>query len=168
MNNLSAHRLRLHLAALVALLLLSTTAAAQVSDSSLWSDADETFLKASAKRDIVPQSYRTVALDMAALESILANAPLETHTDLTKVFGAEEVTLDLPLPDGEFARFRVVESPIMEPALAARYPQIKTYRGQEIDNPAASVRFDRTPAGFHALIRSPAGSVYIDPYRRGD
>jgi hypothetical protein len=56
----------------------------------------------------------------------------------------------------------------MEPALAARYPQIKTYRAQGVDDPQATARFGLTPYGLHGIVLSPAGNYYIDPYRRGD
>src|SRR5262245_36200224 len=52
----------------------------------------------------------------------------------------------------------------MDPALAARHPDIKTFAGRGLDDPNATIRADQTPLGFHASVRSPGGSWYIDPY----
>jgi hypothetical protein len=47
--------------------------------------------------------------------------------------------------------------------LQRRYRSIKTYRGQGVDDPSATVRLDVTPQGFHAQVISPAGTVLVDP-----
>lgn len=130
----------------------------------LWQDVAEQAVAPSGERLIVPVVYRTVALNMHALIALLNQAPAEGSVHVRQ----SPVVLTLPLPDRSFGRFRVVESPIMAPELAARYPGIRTFLGQGIDDPTATVRFDVTPRGFHAMVLSSGPTVYIDPYSRGN
>jgi hypothetical protein len=61
-------------------------------------------------------------------------------------------TLAVPRPDGGVDRFTLWEVSVMDPALAARYPGIRTYRGRGIDNPTATLAADFTYQGFHARV----------------
>jgi hypothetical protein len=63
---------------------------------------------------------------------------------------------------------RIVDSPILAPELAARYPEIRTFRLVDSADPAVSGRADWTPHGFHAVVRTREGRFYVDPYRPGD
>ena len=127
----------------------------------LWTDVSVNSIGTTPRLNPAPVAFRTVRLDQNALLQLLARAPMEGTA-------ATGVTLSLPLPDGTFGRFRIVESPIMEPGLAAKFPEIKTYAGQGLDEPTATVRLDWTPHGFHALISAIGGTVYIDPYSRDE
>lgn len=117
-----------------------------------------------AERDIIPQQYRLYRLDLAQLQAQLATAPQE----FTPAGRTTPLILPLPLPDGTMADFAVVNSPIMAPELAAKYPTMQTYAGQMVADPATTIRLDVTPHGFHAMMVGPRGNFYIDPYRRQD
>ena len=115
-------------------------------------------------RLIIPQKYRVIKLDISNLKVMLQQSPLEFSTAAQ----SSNLTLELPRPDGKMQTFVIVESPIMEPALASKFPEIKTYSGYNLDNKAITVRFDVTPAGFHAMVLAPDETYFIDPYSQGE
>ena len=130
----------------------------------LWSFVAETKSQAAAKITSAYRSYRKLRLNTAAVTAALRKAPLEATT---KAKDSQSI-ISLPQADGTFMRFAIVESPIMAPELAARYPQIKTYAAQGIDDPAATARFDWTPTGFHAIVLATSGTSLIEPETQGD
>ena len=77
---------------------------------------------------------------------------------------AKDGHLDLPLPDGTTARFAFTDAPVFEPALAARYPEIRSYR---LEGPWGAGRLAVSPFGVDALVRGPAGDLAIQPTEDG-
>ena len=133
----------------------------------LWQPALDTVAAAvlqSGDQRTLPQFYRTMQLNQNALTELLGQAPLE----FTDEAAGKEVILTLPMPDGELARFRIEESPVMEPALAFQYPEIKTYSGQGVDDPTATTRFDLTPLGLRAIVLSADGTSFVEPVSPSD
>ncbi len=144
------------------LMLFSLSTFAQ---KSFFSDISESVAKGNAgTRVIVPQKFRTVSLNKESMKSFLWTLPSEKNVTNRKA----SPVLELPMPDGRMAKFNVWESSIQEPALEARFPEIKTFLGQGIDDPYATIRFDYTPRGFHAQVLTTNGSYYIDPYAVGN
>jgi len=104
------------------------------------------------------------SLDMEQLENFLAEVP---HGRAFEARSSAWI-LTLPMPKGRQERFSIVNSPIMAPELAARFPEIQVFSGQGVDSPGSTVRLDWTPQGFHAMVLSEGQTVYIDPYHPGE
>ncbi len=168
MNKMTGFRKALILAAGILLLFIASDGVVQASHENqagaLWQDFSESSLSPSAERLASFREGRTLVLNLPAMQALLEAAPMETDPDRD----SRLLTLPLPMPDGSLQRFALYESPIMAPELAAQYPQIKTYAGQGLDDPSASTRLDLTPHGFHAIIFSTQGTIYIDPLLKGD
>ncbi|HEU5474253.1 MAG TPA: M12 family metallo-peptidase [Actinophytocola sp.] len=152
-------------AAVVALLTLTFLtpvagpAAAAPDPTNPWTKVDN---PAVASRSARPADVRTTRFAGYTLDrSAMA-------VGLDRVSRAPSAVMTLPTPAGELQRFALVESPVMEPGLAAAHPEIRTYAGKGIDDPTATVRADLTPLGFHASVRSTSGVWYIDPYFHRD
>ncbi len=135
-----------------------------VAPQNIWQEIGKGAAATQAQRQSLPRAYRTLRLNRAGLGELLRQAPLEFSAAARDT----ETVVALPLPDGSLSRFRIEESAIMEPDLAARFPTIKTYRGQGLDDTTATTRFDWTPAGLHAIILSAHGTFYLEPYAAGD
>lgn len=94
-------------------------------------------------------------LNSTQLKTQLATAPLETA--VAKGMGA---SIELPMPDGHLETLTVVESPIIAAGLAAKYPEIKSYK---VSGNGISGRIGFTYKGFHGMLFTPEGTIYIDP-----
>lgn len=140
-------------------LLLNVFANAQ-QNKEIWFDVSESSITNQSNRVIVPQEYRTLLMNKSNLLQILDQSPREFSNEARNV----KVTLKLPYPNGDLKTFYILNSPIMEDGLANRYPNIRTFIAYGLDEPSASGRFDFTPAGFHAIIFTNEGTIYIDPY----
>jgi len=95
-------------------------------------------------------------IDLTALRALLNDAPGEFS-------GAPGVVIELPMPDGAWALFEVLESPIMHADLGARFPQIRTFVARGLTDATAACRLDLSPRGLHALVRTASGAVAISP-----
>jgi hypothetical protein len=109
--------------------------------------------------------YSPFTVDTAGIRAALRRAPME----FTAAARSGALELSLPTPDGTVQRFKVVETQVLAPDLAARFPKIKTYLARGIDDPTATARIDTNPySGLHAMVWSEAGTWAIDPYFHQD
>ncbi|NNF17054.1 MAG: hypothetical protein HKN70_09920 [Gammaproteobacteria bacterium] len=137
-------------AGVLGLTLTSGAGAAERSADGIWTAVNETQIATRADRLIQPDQYVTMRFDLSAFNRGLAG---------------NKGRIALPMPDGHFHLFDLADAPVMHKDLAKRYPEIRTWSGAAVDGSATWARVDHTPAGFHGMIRTPSGTVYIDPYQ---
>lgn len=98
-------------------------------------------------------SYDVLRIDVEQLQASLQDVPVERSTSRTPFY------LALPTPSGNFLSVRLEDSPIMHPNLAARYPQLKSYR---VYSDYGSGRIAVSPFGVMAVIMGPEGEYFIN------
>ncbi len=140
--------------------LIIFTAASGHAQAPIWRAVPKDKLATAKKteRSSTPMVFYTFSIDQPELEARLLEAPARNSGQVSNVI--------IPFPNGEgkLESFRVYEASVLHPDLAAQHPDIRSYVGQGIDNPAASVRFSITTFGLHAMILSDKGTSYTDPY----
>lgn len=135
--------------------------------SNAWTKvSDESFSNAPFERQIIPTSYHTFELDLETIKKELKKSP-KRFSEESRI---EESLPILMMPDasGELQSFKFVESGVMHPNLAAKYPDIKTYIGVNVKHPSQIIYCGVSHKGFHGMIKSPDKSTtYLDIYARG-
>jgi subtilisin-like proprotein convertase family protein len=129
---------------------------------SFFSAVNEATCKAgNKKRVIVPSKYATLQLDTISFLTFIQSLPTEQAL-INKSFAP---IIQIPMPNGTTASFRIWESATVAPELAAQFPLLKTFTGQGVSDPTATIKLDWTEFGFHAMVLSSVtGSYFIDPY----
>ena len=133
-------------------------------ETSVWQDYQESAqsqLRGLSSKGAIKQ--RALILDVELFRnqlSVAKNNQLSSRT----INPAPKVEIDLPLPNGDFVRVKVIDSPILSPEMTARYPDIRTWKVVGVDDPAITGRIDFTTKGFHGMLTLADGdTVYIDP-----
>ncbi|WP_084205945.1 reprolysin-like metallopeptidase [Psychroserpens mesophilus] len=128
---------------LLLLIFLMSTCVVMAQSKSLWQKQTTTNnLRVKAGKQYLPKT-QVFTLNTEALR--------QTLNESSQSGKSTNLVLSFPNADGQFERFRVFEASVMEPELAERYPDIKSYAGQGIDDPTAIIRFSVTPLGFQSI-----------------
>ncbi|UFH32523.1 M12 family metallo-peptidase [Chryseobacterium sp. C-71] len=106
-----------------------------------------------------PKIYQ---LDINGLKNALANAPKRLAA------GAKsEIIISFPNSDGKLENFKVRENSNFDPQLAAKYPDIKSYVGEGLEDPNSTVYFSISPLGLSSMeIYGDKSAVFIEPYTK--
>ncbi|MES2812883.1 MAG: GEVED domain-containing protein [Bacteroidota bacterium] len=141
---------------LLSLAMLAVTSLTFAQDG-LWKKVTSSNKPALESRMQLPEK-NLYDLDVTTLQSTLANSPKRNSKS------ASSSVISLPNAEGQAERFRVYENSNMDPALEAKYPNIKSYIGIGIDNPTATAYFSMSPLGFKSMVlNSDKSAVFIEP-----
>ncbi len=124
-----------------------------------WKDANQDASISSLKIERrMPSKFRSVKIDVFAINQQLFEV---ANNSSNKSASANEIML--PMPNGSTERFVIKETPVMEAALANKYPHIKSFTGTSLDQSGSVVKIDIGDFGFNAMVVSPEGRYFIDP-----
>ena len=140
------------------LLLLTIAIGFAQGKNDLWkkSNSFEAFKK--TPKNHLPQK-NIFKLDLLNMEKMLNKAPKRANVNIT-----QHLIISLPNGEGVLENFKVFENSVMEPELAKKYPNIKSYVAVGVDNPLARAYFSYSPLGFKSMILYPdQSSVFIEP-----
>lgn len=99
-------------------------------------------------------------LDIQGLKQQLKGAPQKLSVNQKS-----EKIISFPSADGKMENFKVSEHSNFDPVLAAKYPDIKSYVGQSLDDPSKVVYFSVSPLGLSSMeINADNSAVFIEPY----
>lgn len=106
-----------------------------------------------------PKAFQLFDLDIASLKqelySVVDNA------------SKHSTVITLPNADGGFEQFEIFEASNFEPALQARFPEIRAYSGRGITDRAATLKMSLSPQGIQTMVfRTEKDNEFIEPYSK--
>ncbi|TXD51132.1 T9SS type A sorting domain-containing protein [Polaribacter sp. IC066] len=104
----------------------------------------------------VPLKYEIVRLNKDIFKKVVKGISTKQNN-----------SIELPNFDGSLARFTIKETSNFDAILQAKFPNIRSYSAQGVDDPTAVAKISMGTDGFHAVIFSGTQeTIYIDPYTK--
>ena len=144
---------------LIVTLLMMTQVTFSQNKSSVWNATTKNNNMVALDARMQLPENKLFNLNLLRLKTNLNNAPARNANAKDS-----NIILSIPNADGVLERFSIYENPTMDPALAARFPEIKSYIGIGIDNPTLTAYFSMSPLGFKSMvIGADRSAVFIEP-----
>ncbi|SFW88938.1 reprolysin-like metallopeptidase [Chitinophaga sancti] len=104
-----------------------------------------------------PAEYKLFDLDVTPLQSQVFRAVGNTNAHAT--------VISLPNADGQIEQFEIVEASNFEPALQAKFPDIRAFSGKGITDKSAILKLSISPQGIQTTVfRVEKETEFIEPY----
>ncbi|NVO04205.1 MAG: secretion protein, partial [Bacteroidetes bacterium] len=118
------------------------------------------------EKEIIINKVEVTKFDVYSLDYTNFCQTLRTAPMRGAANGGKQLIISFPNTEGGFDRYSVVEAPVMDPLLAAKYPGIYSYAAQGIDNKLKSIRFSVSyQRGLYGMIFDGDDETnFIDPY----
>jgi subtilisin-like proprotein convertase family protein len=101
-------------------------------------------------------------LDIIAFQNKLIKSP-----DISNINKTPDNIIYIPSEKGKMEAFKVYESSVFAPSLAAKYPKIKSYIGFSLDNNGVRLRMSVSPEGVQTMISYPEKPrVFMQPLKK--
>ncbi|WP_426431789.1 immunoglobulin-like domain-containing protein [Winogradskyella sp. HB-48] len=107
------------------------------------------------------KEFQTFSLNTQALRQALNGVAQRNQFSVTS-----NTILSFPNSEGKMERFSIKEASVMHPDLQERFPDIRSYVGQGIDDASSILRFSISPEGFNGMILSAKGNTFIEPLEK--
>ncbi|WP_445755941.1 hypothetical protein [Polaribacter sp.] len=108
------------------------------------------------QKDNFPKSYKIVQFDIDFFKNSIG----------VKAKSAQQI-IELPDATGQLKRFSIRETSNFEAVLQQKFPEIKSFTAQGIDDVTSVAKISLGTDGFHAVIFSGTQeTIYIDPYTK--
>ncbi|WP_161554603.1 reprolysin-like metallopeptidase [Sinomicrobium soli] len=126
--------------------------------------AQESPWQKTALRDIPSGLVKNAGTpDGYLLRSDALRAQLGTATSRSLSARSGGTVVSFPVRHGGTEAFRISETPVLSPALAGKYPGIRSYRGVSLQHPGTEIRFSMDHLGLHATVHDAEGTYYLNP-----
>lgn len=125
---------------------------------SMHTDAGRITTDKSVARQSFPKDFKLFDLDLQPLQQELftvAGARASAHSTI----------ISLPNADGGLEQFEVVEASNFEPALQARFPEIRAFSGKGLTDKSAMLKLSISPQGIQTMVfRTGKANEFIEVY----
>ena len=148
---------KLHYVLSIAIFLFVFSVFAQ---NSSWKKIESTKdTKIVSKLNLDKNKIHVFELNTISLQKSLS--PVFLRSDKSK---KQSIIINIPGEDGKLESFKIYETPVFSPDLAAKYPDIKSYVGISTNNSGTRLRMSVSPQGVQTMISYlDKPSVFMQP-----